>query len=106
MTSVAETAALIDLNVRAIVTDKEAVRVTAVSGKGSQTTFFVEVGNHDRGKIIGKQGRTARSLRVILSAIAKANGHDYNLDLDDLPRQIDGNEARLSAPSGVAPVRH
>ena len=56
MTSVAEIAALLDLNVRAIVTDKEAVRVTPVPGEGRQTTFFVEVGDRDLGKIIGKQG--------------------------------------------------
>ncbi len=92
MTSVAQTAALIHLNVRAIVTDKRAVRVTPVPSEGCETTFFVAVGNRDLGKVIGKQGRTARSLRVLLSAIAKANGHRYNLNLDDLPRPIHDKE--------------
>ncbi len=83
MSAVADVSVLLSLNVRAIVDDKEAVKITPMSGVGRQTVFFIEVADLDRGKIIGKQGRTARSLRVILSAIAKANHHDYALNIDD-----------------------
>jgi len=34
------------------------------------------------GKLIGRQGRTARSLRIIIQAIAKEQGKNYQLDID------------------------
>ncbi len=45
----------------------EQVEVTEMVGE--QTTVFeLKVAKEDLGKIIGKQGRTARSLRTILNA--------------------------------------
>lgn len=45
----------------------EQVEVTEMAGE--QTTVFeLKVAKEDLGKIIGKQGRTARSLRTILTA--------------------------------------
>ena len=51
----------------ALVDKPEEVTVTAL--EGSQATVpELKVAKEDIGKIIGKQGRTARSLRTILSA--------------------------------------
>ena len=51
----------------ALVDKPEEVAVTAL--EGSQTTVLeLKVAKEDLGKIIGKQGRTARSIRTILSA--------------------------------------
>ncbi|MBT8371883.1 MAG: KH domain-containing protein [Desulfobacterales bacterium] len=51
----------------ALVDKPEEVMVTAL--EGSQATVLeLKVAKEDIGKIIGKQGRTARSLRTILSA--------------------------------------
>ncbi len=45
----------------------EQVEVTEMAGE--QTTVYeLKVAKEDLGKIIGKQGRTARSLRTILTA--------------------------------------
>ena len=57
----------------ALVDNPEEVSVTAL--EGSQATVLeLKVAKEDLGKIIGKQGRTARSLRTILSAAsAKLN---------------------------------
>ena len=45
----------------------EQVEVTEIQGE--QTTVYeLKVAKDDLGKIIGKQGRTARSLRTILNA--------------------------------------
>ena len=42
----------------------------------------IKVANgHDLGKVIGKQGRTARSLRIIAQAIGKEKGQDYQVDI-------------------------
>ncbi len=58
---------LIDFIVRALVDKPEDVRVSAV--RGEQTTVIeLHVAKDDLGKVIGKQGRTAQSLRTILNA--------------------------------------
>jgi predicted RNA-binding protein YlqC (UPF0109 family) len=63
---------LIERIARALVDNPEEVAVTAL--EGSQATVLeLKVAKEDLGKIIGKQGRTARSLRTILGA-ASAKG--------------------------------
>ena len=58
---------LIERIARALVDNPDEVAVTAL--EGSQATVLeLKVAKEDLGKIIGKQGRTARSLRTILSA--------------------------------------
>ena len=52
---------------RALVDNPEDVQVTEVEGE--QTTVLeLRVRSEDLGKVIGKQGRTARAMRTILSA--------------------------------------
>jgi len=58
---------LIERIARALVDNPDEVAVTAL--EGSQATVLeLKVAKEDLGKIIGKQGRTARSLRRILGA--------------------------------------
>lgn len=58
---------LIEMIAKALVDKPEAVQVTEVVGE--QTTVIeLRVAKEDLGKVIGKQGRTARALRTILSA--------------------------------------
>lgn len=57
---------LIECMVRALVDLPNEVRVSEV--KGEQTTVFeLVVAKTDIGKVIGKQGNTARALRTILT---------------------------------------
>jgi predicted RNA-binding protein YlqC (UPF0109 family) len=52
---------------QALVDDPEAVQVSEVEGE--QTSVIeLKVAKDDLGKIIGKQGRTARAIRTILGA--------------------------------------
>lgn len=52
---------------RALVDHPEDVRVTEVEGE--QTTVLeLRVRNEDLGKVIGRQGRTARAIRTLLAA--------------------------------------
>ena len=51
----------------ALVDNPEEVVVTAIQGNQA-TVLELKVAKEDLGKIIGKQGRTARSLRTILGA--------------------------------------
>ena len=58
---------LIDFMARALVDNPEMVRVSEIEGE--QTCVFeLRVAKEDLGKVIGKQGRTARAMRTILSA--------------------------------------
>jgi predicted RNA-binding protein YlqC (UPF0109 family) len=58
---------LISYIAQALVDHPEEVKVTEV--EGNQTTVLeLKVAKEDLGKVIGKQGRTARSMRTILSA--------------------------------------
>jgi hypothetical protein len=58
---------LIGYIARALVDQTDQVVVTEV--QGSQTSVLeLKVAKEDLGKVIGKQGRTARAMRTILSA--------------------------------------
>ena len=58
---------LVEVMSKALVDKPEDVEVTEVEGE--QTTVIeLKVAKEDLGKVIGKQGRTARSMRTILSA--------------------------------------
>lgn len=58
---------LVEVMAKALVDKPEQVNVSEVEGE--QTTVIeLRVAKDDIGKVIGKEGRTARSLRTILSA--------------------------------------
>ena len=65
---------------RALVDEPEAVRVD-VQKQPEGTVLRLRVARIDVGKVIGKQGRTARSLRTILSAASMKLRHRYSLDI-------------------------
>ena len=58
---------LLELIARSLVDSPDEVRVEEVEGDG-QTVFELRVARDDLGKVIGKQGRTARAIRTILSS--------------------------------------
>jgi hypothetical protein len=58
---------LVELIARALVDKPEEVMVTAIEGNQA-TVLELKVAKEDLGKIIVKQGRTARSLRTIIGA--------------------------------------
>ena len=58
---------LVELIARALVDNPDEVKVREL--EGDQTTVLeLRVADGDLGKMIGKQGRTARAIRTILSA--------------------------------------
>jgi predicted RNA-binding protein YlqC (UPF0109 family) len=58
---------LIEMIAKALVDEPEEVRVSEVAGE--QTTVLeLRVAQSDLGKVIGKQGRTARAIRTLLGA--------------------------------------
>lgn len=60
---------LVEVMAKALVDFPDQVNVAEVQGE--QTTVIeLKVAKEDLGKIIGKEGRTARSLRTILAAVS------------------------------------
>ena len=58
---------LVEFMAKSLVDDPKDVDVNEITGE--QTTVIeLKVSKNDLGKVIGKQGRTARSMRVILNA--------------------------------------
>ena len=60
---------MVEYMAKALVDDSESVNVTEVEGE-RVTVIELRVAPGDLGKVIGKQGRTARALRTILNANA------------------------------------
>ena len=71
---------------KALVDDPEQVTVEATPGDDT-TVLELRVAQRDLGKVIGKQGRTARSLRTILAAAGMKLHKLYTLEIieDNLP---------------------
>ena len=66
--------------VNKLVDEPNEVRVTSLTTH-TGTLFQVTVAPSDVGKVIGKDGRIARSLRVLLSAMGVAIKTKYGLDI-------------------------
>jgi predicted RNA-binding protein YlqC (UPF0109 family) len=60
---------LVEQIARALVDESDHVKVTEVEGE-AVTVIELRVAPGDLGKVIGKQGRTARAIRTILNANA------------------------------------
>ena len=60
---------LVEYIARALVDESDQVNVTEVEGE-RVTIIELRVAQGDLGKVIGKQGRTARAIRTILNANA------------------------------------
>ena len=58
---------LIEYIAKALVDNPDQVRVSEVQGEKT-SVIELNVSKDDLGKVIGKQGRTARAMRTILSA--------------------------------------
>ena len=71
---------LISYIAKALVDHPEAVEVSEVAGE--QTSVIeLKVAKDDLGKVVGKQGRTARAMRTILSAASTKIRKRANLEI-------------------------
>ena len=70
-------AELVGFIAKAIVSDKEAVRVREEDGR----LLELETAPDDRGRVIGRQGRVAKAMRLVLAA--SRSGADYRLEIID-----------------------
>jgi len=73
---------LIEYCARQLVDHPEGVHVDEHES-GDTTVLTLRVSPGDLGKVIGREGRTAQSLRTLLSASAAAQGRRATLEIAD-----------------------
>ena len=73
--------ALFETLIRAMVKETQCVSVLPELQPGQPALLRIIVHDSDLGKIVGRGGRIARSLRTILLAISRQSGSSYKLDI-------------------------
>jgi predicted RNA-binding protein YlqC (UPF0109 family) len=71
---------LIEYIVKALVDNPDKVAVKEIAGEKS-IIYELRVGEGDLGKVIGKEGRTAKAIRTIITAAAMKQGKRTVLEI-------------------------
>jgi predicted RNA-binding protein YlqC (UPF0109 family) len=73
---------LVETIARSLVDDPEGVEVSEIDGD-KNSVIELKVAKDDIGKVIGKDGRTAQSIRTLLTAASMKAGRRAHLDIID-----------------------
>jgi len=70
----------VELIIKALVDDDAAVDVREIERNG-MTLIEVRVAPEDVGKVIGRQGRTVRALRLLMYAVSDKRRHRFVIEV-------------------------
>ena len=74
---------LISIIAKGLVEDKDAVTVTVGPATEDRTVVYhLHVGPQDMGRVIGKQGRIAKAIRVVMRAAATRQDGKVVVEID------------------------
>jgi predicted RNA-binding protein YlqC (UPF0109 family) len=73
---------LVETIAKALVDNPDQVQVRAIEGE-QVTVFELRVHKSDLGQVIGRQGRTAKAIRTILSAVGMKLRKRFTLEILD-----------------------
>jgi predicted RNA-binding protein YlqC (UPF0109 family) len=73
---------LIEFIATSLVDDPTQVRV-AQEQRGGKTYIKLKVAKEDMGRVIGRQGRVANAMRLLLNVSASRSGKQAYLDVED-----------------------
>ncbi|MBU2445966.1 MAG: KH domain-containing protein [Bacteroidetes bacterium] len=73
----------IEYIVKHLVDKPEGVSVDETQPAENKLVFSLKVSQEDIGKVIGKQGKTAQAMRVLLTAVAAKEGKKAILEIQD-----------------------
>ncbi len=73
---------LIEYLAKSLVSHPEAVKINETTSDGA-SVFELKVAKEDLGRIIGKQGRTAKSIRTLVNAAASIANRKVVLEIID-----------------------
>lgn len=71
----------IEMIVKTLVDDTAAVDVREIERDKTTSIIEVRVAETDMGKLIGRQGRTVRALRVLMRAASMKQNHRFMLEI-------------------------
>ncbi len=72
---------MVEYVARALTSNPDAVQVTE-EDDGNRTVFHLSVDEKDKGKVIGRDGRVAQSIRSLLRVAATKQGTRITLEID------------------------
>ena len=72
---------MLEIMIKNLVDDVESVQITETQ-KEKTTMYLVKVAQKDMGKVIGKQGRIAKSIRTVAKAIATKENKKINIEFE------------------------
>ena len=70
---------VLELIIANLVDNKEQISIEEISNE-KIIEFKVKVASEDMGKIIGKQGRVAKSIRTVMKSVAGKDGKKVNVE--------------------------
>ncbi len=73
---------ILETIITTLVSDKNSVSINQIDGEQS-IIFEVKVAENDMGKIIGKQGVIAKSIRTIMKAVASKENKRVSIEFID-----------------------
>lgn len=73
---------LVTYIVEQLVDDESAINITSEEVDGVEV-ITIRVAEGDIGKVIGKQGKIAMSIRTLAKAVGIKNGKRYSIEIED-----------------------
>lgn len=78
---------LVDFILKQFIHYPEKLSITS-SEDGDNTVILINAAKEDMGKIIGKQGRIAKSIRTIVKAASVGESKKYFVEIKDIEEEI------------------
>ena len=73
---------ILEIMIKNLVEDKESVLINEVA-QDSEIKFEVRVNEKDMGRVIGKKGKIAQSIRTVMKAIATKENKKVSIEFID-----------------------
>ena len=73
---------ILKLIITSLVDNKEAVEIEKTE-KGDKEVYQVKVDSSEMGKVIGKKGKIAQSIRTVMKAVAAKENKKINIEFID-----------------------
>ena len=74
---------ILETIIKHLVENQDAIEINEASSDNDITTYKVKVASEDMGRVIGKQGKTAKSIRTVMKSIAAKDKKRINIEFLD-----------------------
>ncbi len=73
---------ILEIMIKSLVDEPDKVAIEEINNE-KETVLKVKVANKDMGKVIGKQGRMAKSIRTVVKAVAGKKNEKISIEFVD-----------------------